>query len=398
MLTALALLAAIQTTPPVQTPTQAAPSQTAPSQTAPKSRSIESANLILQRLRKEAYSPSSHFYGEEWNLGRRPTGIAFNWSVGVLLSGLASAAKTDPKMKTPLLEFTTSSVAYWNDDGPVPGFDVLPGPKPIDRYYDDNAWMVLGLMEAYDATKKVELLVRARDAYAYALSGESKSLGGGIFWRESDKASKNTCSNAPVAYAALGLYERTKDKRYLADAIRIYRWTDETLRDPADGLMWDSVAVPGVVPEGTTAPAEPIPTEPKIERTKWSYNTALMLKTEHKLLELKAIPSLTKTQLIQRAESAAKRWVLPNGAFRDEGKFAHMLFEALLICETPSYGEAEAKRTLAFLRDEAVDKAGHYGPRWEAKSEGPVMKPKMIDQASAMRAFAFAAERGINAP
>ncbi|RYG69390.1 hypothetical protein EON77_14725 [bacterium] len=306
--------------------------------------------------------------------------IAFNWSVGILLSALASAAKTDPKLKEPLLELANSTTAYWNDEGPVAGFDVLPGPKQKDRYYDDNEWLVLALMEGYDATKKVDLLVRARDAYAFVLSGESKDLGGGIFWRESDKATKNSCSTAPAAYAALGLYDRTKDKRYLADAVRLYRWADEKLRDPADGLMWDNISADGT----------------KIEKTKWSYNTALMLKTESKLLELNAIPGLTRTGLLQHAESAAKRWVLPNGAFRDEAQFAHMLFEALILVDTPAYPPEMQRKTLAFLRDEAVDRAGHYGPRWETKSEGPVMKPRLMHQASAMRAFAFAAERGIN--
>ncbi|RYG86678.1 hypothetical protein EON77_03365 [bacterium] len=114
------------------------------------------------------------------------------------------------------------------------------------------------------------------------------------------------------------------------------------------------------------------------------------------MLELNAIPGLTRTGLLQHAESAAKRWVLPNGAFRDEAQFAHMLFEALIEIESPAYPPEMQRKTIAFLRDEAIDKAGHYGPRWEAKNEGPVMKPKLIHQASAMRAFAFAAEHGIN--
>ncbi|RYG86679.1 hypothetical protein EON77_03370 [bacterium] len=265
MLTALAFASALQTMNPPQTsPPQAAPPQTVPAQTPADPtvvvnpvrnvRSIEAAYQVLQRIRKEAYSPSSHFYGEEWELGKRPAAIAFNWSVGVLFSALASAAKTDPKLKEPLIEMANATTSYWNDEGPVAGYDVLPGPKPKDRYYDDNEWLVLALMEAYDVTKKVDYLVRARDTFAYVLSGETKELGGGILWRENEKTTKNACSNAPAAYAALGLYDRTKDKRYLADAVRIYRWTDERLRDPADGLMWDSVSVDGT----------------KIEKTKWS--------------------------------------------------------------------------------------------------------------------------------
>ena len=339
----------------------------------------KAAARTFAMIQKEAYHAPSGFYGEEWELGKRPSATAFNWSLGVMYTGLAAGARFDPAMRKGLDSMTQSSVAYWNDQGPVPGFDVLPGPKPIDRYYDDNMWMCLAQIEAYDITKRVDLLLRARETFQYILSGESKELGGGIYWRESEKSSKNTCSNGPAALCAVELYKRTKDKRYLADAIRIYRWTDEKLRDPKDGLMWDNIAVK----------------DGKIGDAKWSYNTALMLRVESELLELKALPGLTKANLFDHADAAVKRWVLPSGAFRDEAKFAHMLFEALLKIKAPGYGLEGARKTLIFLETQNRDKAGHFLKRWDSVAASVMAKPALIDQASALRAFSVGARFGL---
>ncbi len=382
MLTALALALAMQTTPPDVPPKKPpAPVAPAPAVQAPAAvpRAAQLGHDVFVGIRKEAFSPSSRFYGEEWELGKRPTEIAFNWSLGVLMSAYAAAARVDPAMKAPLLELVDAMNAYWSDLPPVAGYDVRPVPKANDRYYDDNAWVALALMEGYDATKKVELLVKARETYAFVISGESDALGGGVFWRETDKASKNACSTAPAALAAVELYRRTKDKRYLADAVRLYKWADEKLRDPEDGLMWDNVSADGT----------------KVEKTKWSYNTAVMLKVEKELLDLKATPGLTRGILVGHAVAATKRWVLPSGGFRDEAQFAHMLFEALLEVDAPDYGAEEAKRTLAFLANENRDKAGHFTYRWELPVVSAVLKPRLIVQASAMRAFYFAAQRGL---
>ena len=314
MLTSLALLLALRTGAP-QTGGPTVPAKDAPvmpetlgkekagQEPAPVPRAGQLGHEVFEMIRKEDYTPASGFYGEEWELGKRPTNVAFNWGVGVLLSAYAAAAKADPAMKRPLLDLVEAGKAYWNEAPPVAGYDVLPVPKPVDRYYDDNAWMALALMEGYEATKKVDLLLQARNTYAYVMSGEAESAGGGIYWRESDKASKNTCSTAPAALAGVELYRLTADKRYLDDAVRLYKWADEHLRDPSDGLMWDNVSTDGT----------------KVEKTKWSYNTAVMLKVENRLLDLKALPGLTRGILVGHAVAATNRWVLPSGRLSGRG-------------------------------------------------------------------------------
>ena len=84
-----------------------------------------------------------------------------------------------------------------------PGLDVNPPPKPSDRYYDDNAWICLSLLDAYELTHDPEDLSLATDAYRFTMSGRDETLGGGIYWHEDQTASKNACSSGPAMLAAL---------------------------------------------------------------------------------------------------------------------------------------------------------------------------------------------------
>ena len=80
-------------------------------------------------------------------------------------------------------------------------------------------------------------------------------MGCGIYWRENDFATKNTCSNGPAAVHAMMLYEETGDKEYLDWAVRIMEWLDQ-LHDPVTGVYHDHIAIDG-----------------RIDRTRWTYNT-----------------------------------------------------------------------------------------------------------------------------
>jgi hypothetical protein len=235
--------------------------------------------------------------------------VAFNWGVGVMLPALNAAAKKDPVWKKDLREFINASRVYWNPHGPVPGFDVLPMPKPVDRYYDDNAWMVMGLVEASTVLNDPKILRDAEQTLAYVLSGKDSVLGGGIYWREQKKESKNTCSNGPSAAACLAVYERTKNPKLLAEAKEIYAWTKRHLQDPQDLLFWDGIRLDGTV-----------------DKTKWSYNTALMIVTAAGLGRITGEKRYTEEAEMMAA--ASERHWFRNGRLADEGKFAFLLLES----------------------------------------------------------------------
>lgn len=253
-------------------------------------------DAALKVVRRDYYLAKSKLYAERPDK-KQP---AFNWGVGVMLSALNAAARCDPKYKPWLREYADAVQVYWNKGG----YDVLPVPKPLDRYYDDNAWMALALVETYEVLGDRKYLDRAKAALDFSLQGAAKD--GGITWRESDRASRNTCSCAPTAFACLAVARHTNDTALVEKAKDIVAWTRGHLEDPADGLYWDNLSNTG-----------------KVDKTKWTYNTALMIR---------AVKALEMPGVGRAMESSKSRW-LKAGRLNDPGRFAHLLVEAWVDVE-----------------------------------------------------------------
>lgn len=297
---------------------------------------------------------------------KRSGQLAFNWGVGVMLTALTPAAKEDPKWAERLRAYLRTVTTYWNEEGPVPGFDVLPAPKPVDRYYDDNAWMVMALIEAAEALNEPQWNTWAERSLRYVLSGEDDKLGGGIYWKETEKASKNTCSNGPAAAACLAMYRVNRNPEYLERARRLYAWTKSRLQDPEDGLYWDNIALDG-----------------RIEKTKWSYNTALMLRSAVELHELTGEPEYL-ADAKRMASAAVARWIRTDGKVACEGRFAHLLLENLLRYEAAT-GERVFDSAAVTAQLKALKADGWLGKRWDQPGSGD--RVELIDQASGVRAL-----------
>lgn len=325
----------------------------------------------LRMIRRDYYMPSQKLYGESVIPGKAPTQAAFNWGCGVMLSALAAGAKSDPQFKPWLREFADQSHTYWNPAGPVPGYDVLPMPKPVDRYYDDNAWMVMALCETYEVLGDKKYLTWATEALTYVLSGEDSKLGGGIYWRELDKKSKNTCSNGPSAAACLTVYQITGDKSLLTRAEELYSWTKKNLQDPTDSLYWDAMDLNG-----------------KIEKTKWSYNTALMIRTAANLWKETKEPRY-RDDVLAMMKSSQQKW-LKNGRYQDLARFAHLLLESWLIAselvpESKIDFETIASPILDLTKSARTNN-GHFPERWSVTAPEEGKEMPLINQASFARA------------
>lgn len=314
------------------------------------------ARTEMRRLETMFEDPISGFFIES-TTERHPV---YNWGIGVLLSAQNALTRLDPSNKPKLEQSLEKAMLYWNPVGPVPGFDVQPNVQGgQDRYYDDNAWMVMALVESYEITGNPKWLERAKESLKYVLSGEDEKLGGGIYWKEREKTSKNTCSNGPSAAACLAVFRHTHEQKLLEKAKTLYSWTKKTLQAP-DGLYWDNIQLGG-----------------KIDRTKWSYNSALMLRTSKELAAITHEPSYVRDA--ERLEAASlRRWVKPDGTIDDELQFAHLLFENL----DPK--KIDAKKCIEKLL-EGRGRDGFFGTRWGKPSDG---KHQLLHQASAVRALA----------
>lgn len=341
----------------------------------------------LTAIDRDLWLPDRNLYAEKAKLGQPPTQPAYMWGAGVQLSALAAAAKFDPQKYTAqLTAYADRLQSYWVDHHGIGGYSVLPEQRDPDRYYDDNAWIVLALLDTYEATGDRKYIDRAAATMQFVLSGEEDTLGGGIYWRENERRSKNTCSNAPAIVAALRLYQATGDQHYLANAERLYKWTQSQLQDSDDGLYWDNVHLDG-----------------KVDRRKFTYNSAVMIRANCLLFEINHDPNdLAEAQ--RMAQSAAARWIVPDaGAVKDSGRFAHMLLESLLSVDQVA-GDTRWQSTvgasLAFVHEHLRDPNGHYPSSWQRPQEIAIETFQLIDQASVARADFAAANflRQKNAP
>jgi predicted alpha-1,6-mannanase (GH76 family) len=92
-------------------------------------------------------------------------------------------------------------------------------------YYDDECWMTLALMRAYDLTGNPKYLAQAQSLYNDIMAGWDTtccgSQKGGLWW---DKAhtQKATAANAGAALAGARLYERTANATYLGFSQQVY--------------------------------------------------------------------------------------------------------------------------------------------------------------------------------
>lgn len=131
-----------------------------------------------------------------------------------------------------------------------------------EPYYDDNAWVVLGLYEIAKALDDDEIMATSRAVQDYVMSGESEH--GGVYWKETS-VTRHTCSIGPAIIGALFHYEQTGDEKYLEFALRNYEFAIEVLRDPSDGRYYDNSYY------NRESELE------EVDTTKYTYNTGTMI-------------------------------------------------------------------------------------------------------------------------
>lgn len=300
---------------------------------------------------------------------------AFAWGNAILLLAYAKAAKVDHRYARPLDELVQHLEYYWVEDKGIWGYDCLPTPRPkVERFYDDNAWIVMGLIDAYDATAKNDYLLRAEKTLAFCLSGIDPN-DGGVWWKEtwdSDRRrTKNTCSVAPIAFSCLRFYEVTKKESYLSTAKALLVWLDANLRDE-DSLYFDNIRVSG-----------------RLGRKKWSYNSAMPLRCYVLLYELSG-----KDVYLENAAATAKAaeayWYDATGALKCEAMFAFTLVEAWLELAAATKDErwrALAESTMLYVHQNVQDKSGRYAKRWDSAVAEPLTRWNLLYPAAAARAY-----------
>ena len=292
---------------------------------------------------KAVLSPKTKSY----RAGKHP---AIAWSQSMELLMLAEATQCHAAYAGILHKFVETLRPYWRVDHGIGGFDVLPGKGPLDRYYDDNGWMTWGFLRAYAATQNRQYLAIAQRDFKFILSGESSALGGGIFWHEQAKETKNTCSNGPAIIDALKLYRITRKQAYLHTARSVYVWVNAHLLDHKDYLYFDHITLNGT-----------------ISRTQWTYNAGTML------IATCLFYRLTHQRKYWRranriAAAAQRRWINPvNGSIRGRGVFAWVLLDGYIQLYKIDHDKKWihlVQHALTYAHRHCRNPDGFYGRTW----------------------------------
>ena len=223
---------------------------------------------------------------------------------------------------------------YYDPSGDPPAYasDVRGTRIGGDRYYDDNAWVGLALVQLERMYPSSGYLDRAEELFRFAVSGWDRRAvpnPGGVFWVEQGRGlgarnhDRNTVSNAPNAELGLHLSELrgpTAAEPGAIGANEMYEWVITTLDASRDtdsagtGLFWDKVRGDGT-----------------LDKTLWTYNQGSMVGAN---VLLARIHQHMRDKYLDRAEAIARtalRHFDEEGYDRQPPAFNAIFFRNLLL-------------------------------------------------------------------
>ncbi|MHA4809644.1 glycoside hydrolase family 76 protein [Flavitalea flava] len=265
-------------------------------------------------VQRQFFDSSSGFY-KDVDEGAPKKPYSYLWPLCGLLQANNEAERAGIP-GYPLQKITGLVDYYKSNKAPAPGYDsYIVRFGGGDRFYDDNQWLGLAWMDAWFRKKEPELLDRGKMIYRYMMTGYDTVTGGGLYWEEGKRFTKNTCSNGPGILLALQLYKATQEKKYLDTALLLYNWTNKHLRDPCDGLYFDNIHIDSIHNDklGT-------------RRVKYAYNSGTMLQASVYLYELTQDPVYLH-RAVSLADSSVP-YFCGKGRFRDGYWFNAVLLRA----------------------------------------------------------------------
>ena len=222
---------------------------------------------------------------------------------------------------------------YWDPDRLPPAYssDVRGSRVGGDRYYDDNAWVGLGLVQLERMSPGTAYLDRAEELFFFSQTGwaeDATPYPGGVFWVEQGRGrglknhDRNTVSTAPNAQLGLHVAELKRRSPGAADRVGVqamYEWVlaaldlSQASEASGTGLFWDKVRGDGT-----------------IDRALWSYNQGSMVGLNVLLSRSRAEDPI---DYLARAEAIARK-ALRHFAGRYESQppaFNAIFFRNLLL-------------------------------------------------------------------
>lgn len=243
-----------------------------------------------------------------YNGGAYWDGDALVWGQGSGLSAFVAmreatkGSEIENEYKSMDEKMFTGIQYFCQMDHNILAYSVYPAPGN-DRFYDDNVWIGLDMIDWYIETNEVRYLTQAKVVWNYLKDhGWDETCGGGIHWKELNEpsTSKHSCSTGPAAVLGCKMYLATHEQEYLDWAIKYYDYVINVLQDKSDHLFFDNVR-PNT--ENPNLPGD-------IEKNKYSYNSGQPLQAACLLYKITGEQKyLDEAYAI--AKSCHKKWFMP---------------------------------------------------------------------------------------
>jgi rhamnogalacturonyl hydrolase YesR len=344
-------------------------------------------NLLNETYPLKPGARVSYLTGDDTITGQR---VAYLWPTSGVFSGVNAllGATGDKKYLNLLEKKVLPGLEQYYDSlrNPACYQSYITRAGKSDRYYDDNIWIALDFCDLYMLAGNHEYLEKSVNIWQFVLSGWDEKLGGGLYWCEQKKQSKNTCSNAPASVLALKLFVATRDSTYFNRGLQIYSWTKINLQDSTDHLYFDNKSLTG-----------------RIDRKKYTYNSGQMLQSAALLYRLTGDKTyLDEARYIAKSamDYFTEEYITAEGKkirlFKNTGNW----FNAVLL-----RGYAELYRLdgnnqyITIFRDNmdqlwnhVRDKNGLFSKDWKGEKEDKYKW--LLDQAGLVEIWAVLAELG----
>lgn len=336
---------------------------------------LETASAIDASLKKR---DGSHLYAEVAAITGGQAGgfngYAYVWPAATQFRVLNSLTQLDPANYTAVLRSFSDELhtRYWNA-----GY--RSGAGGGDRFYDDNAHLVVSFAEAYQLTNDTVFLDRARLTHDFVMSGEDAVAGGGIYFKQNDFSSKDVISTLQGARGAAMLYNATGEQRYLDDATRLLTWAEDSIQ-LSTGLFSQRWNI----------------TTNQRDGVELVNSAGIAISTNLDLYDATGTSAyLDEAQRIAR-RSLSRYFDGPTGRINDEGYWAFELVDGLVnlyLHDGNANWLERVNGALTWLHENKRDPLGHYGLFWgrEGAQIGTLNTWELNNQAAVARAYLYTA-------
>jgi len=225
--------------------------------------------LLYTGINSKLFDAKTGLYYETTDISKNENPHSWLWPLCALIQ--ATNEMENLELGKNYMERVTKAIdQYYSNKPPLPAYQDYPYQERVSsRFYDDNQWVAIAYLDAYHRNHKKKYLDDAKMICRFMLGGLDTVAGGGLYWKEGDKTTKNTCSNGPAILVALQLFEITHKPEYLNTALAVYKWTNQHLQSP-EGIYYDNIKIPSLA----------------IAKATYTYNTGTMLQANVVLYNL----------------------------------------------------------------------------------------------------------------